>query len=227
MLLINQTHVLDPSGGYIQSLESQIRHPVGINEISLLTHMFANAGQVLSKEELMHEVWHKRGIVVESSSLLHSISSCRRGLEDRTAEVIRTERGIGYVFTGEVKEITSLNEANGEKALVQSERTEPVNSSMNRLSGLYRPWLMLKYASVFVAALTIGFASTALAKKLMEVSQFDTQTYQQCWYQPTDGGEKIYYQNATLYQFEELSLMLDEQGRSVSFSNQSGAVNCE
>lgn len=230
MLLINGTHILDDTGGYIQSLESQIRHPIGINEISLLTYMFTHKGKVLSKHELMEEVWHKRGIVVESSSLLHSISSCRRGLEDRSGEIIRTERGVGYEFIGEVKKIACLSEVAPSKH--ESSTPEQKNASQNDKLGRLStpnvgPSFCYKAALVFVAAIVIGFVGTTLAKELLISSQYTAKNYSQCWYEPTNNGERIYYQNPMVYQFDELSLMLDEQGRSVSFSNQSGVVNCE
>jgi|GEM_PF-964667 len=230
MLLINGTHILDDTGGYIQSLKSQIRHPIGINEISLLTYMFSHKGKVLSKHELMEEVWHKRGIVVESSSLLHSISSCRRGLEDRSGEIIRTERGVGYEFIGTVKKISCLSEVTSSKheSSTPKEEDTPQPSKQGELSAPKLGSLFCyKAGFAFVAAIVIGFLGTTLTKKLLISSQYVTKNYSQCWYEPTNKGERIYYQNPTVYQFDELSLMLDEQGRSVSFSNQSGVVNCE
>ena len=230
MLLINGTHILDDTGGYIQSLKSQIRHPIGINEISLLTYMFSHKGKVLSKHELMEEVWHKRGIVVESSSLLHSISSCRRGLEDRSGEIIRTERGVGYEFIGTVKKITCLSEVkvSQNEPLASEQKKTPQADKQRKLSPpKVGSSISYKAASVFAAAIVIGFFGTMLAKELLISSQYVAKTYNQCWYEPTNNGERIYYQNPTVYQFDELSLMLDEQGRSVSFSNQSGVVNCE
>ncbi|MDC5840398.1 winged helix-turn-helix domain-containing protein [Vibrio europaeus] len=230
MLLINGTHILDDTGGYIQSLKSQIRHPIGINEISLLTYMFSHKGKVLSKHELMEEVWHKRGIVVESSSLLHSISSCRRGLEDRSGEIIRTERGVGYEFIGTVKKITCLSEVkvSQNEPLATEQKKTPQTDKQRKLSPpKVGSSISYKAASVFAAAIVTGFFGTMLAKELLISSQYVAKTYNQCWYEPTNNGERIYYQNPTVYQFDELSLMLDEQGRSVSFSNQSGVVNCE
>ncbi|WP_235431280.1 winged helix-turn-helix domain-containing protein [Vibrio sp. VPAP30] len=230
MLLINGTHILDDTGGYIQSLKSQIRHPIGINEISLLTYMFSHKGKVLSKHELMEEVWHKRGIVVESSSLLHSISSCRRGLEDRSGEIIRTERGVGYEFIGTVKKISCISEVATVKhdSPEPEQKKSPQSSQQGKFSA---PKLgssfCYKTAFVFAAAIVIGFLGAMLVEKLLTSSQYVTKSYSQCWYEPTNNGERIYYQNPTVYKFDELSLMLDEQGRSVSFSNQSGAVNCE
>lgn len=228
MLLINRTHVLDESSGFIQSLESQVRHPIGINEISLLNYMFSNKGKVLSKQELMNEVWHKRGIVVESSSLLHSISSCRRGLEDRTGTVIRTERGIGYEFTGSVKAIDSLSEVLREAAPAQpiespklaSVESQVKASSISRLQ-------MLKLGAVFITALAGSYLFVKQSHGHIGVSGAKTAEYQKCAYQPTTQGEKLYFNNARIYQFEELSLMVDEQGRSISFSNNSGVLTCE
>ncbi|MFM2590143.1 transcriptional regulator [Vibrio sp. TBV020] len=229
MLLINDTHVLDEASGFIHSLKSQIRHPIGINEISLLSYMFTNSGKVLSKQELMDEVWLKRGIIVESSSLLHSISSCRRGLEDKAAEVIRTERGVGYEFTGSVKRIECMSEVIAEPTVDKVEepiqlleadleaKVEPVNRSI--------PYI--KVLGICIAAMFVSFVVTKQLRGSALISGYQKTTYDQCTYTPNSTGESVFYQSPALYQFEKLTLLVDKDGRSVSFSNDSEVVDCE
>jgi len=229
MLLINDTHVLDETDGFIHSLKSNIRHPVGVNELSLLSYMFTNQGQVLSKHELMHEVWHKRGIVVESSSLLHSISTCRRGLEDKAGEVIRTERGVGYEFTGSVKKIASISEVT--EPLEPIIETSPVRESENNVESKAKLSAghiqVIKLFSILILATLAGFVGTKSFYKSALFIGYKATSYKQCSYMPNQQGEKVFYQNPTLYQFEKLSLLVDSDGRSLSFNRGSEVVNCE
>lgn len=229
MFLINEAHVLDENSSYIHSLKSHIRHPIGVNELSLLNYMFANQGQVLSKHELMHEVWHKRGIVVESSSLLHSISTCRRGLEDKAGEVIRTERGIGYEFTGSVKKITSISEVT--EPLEPVIETPPIKELETKVevtaqlnAGHVR---VIKALGILILAIFVGYVGASHFYKSPLIIGYKVTSYKQCSYMPQQQGEKVFYQNPTLYQFEKLSLLVDSTGRSVSFDTGSGVVNCE
>ncbi|TFH89952.1 winged helix-turn-helix domain-containing protein [Vibrio ouci] len=229
MLLINDTHVLDETGGFIHSLKSNIRHPVGVNELSLLSYMFTNQGQVLSKHELMNEVWHKRGIVVESSSLLHSISTCRRGLEDKAGEVIRTERGVGYEFTGSVRKITSISEVIGPKEPIVE---TPSVRELEHKAEVRTKWnaghvQVMKLFSILVLAILVGFVGAKYFYNSPLFIGYKVTSYKQCSYMPNQQGEKVYYQNPTLYLFEKLSLLVDSDGRSVSFNTGSEAVNCE
>lgn len=230
MLLINGTHVVDRTAGYIQSLTSHVRHPIGINEISLLNYMFSHQGKILSKQELMEEIWHKRGIVVESSSLLHSISSCRRGLEDRTGEVIRTERGVGYEFTGAVEQIDALPKpvlVEEEAASVECDKGTLMSEPSRWVNLRFDSMLGIKLALVCTLAMVVGFIATQWTEKLFTANKYDKASFSQCWYQPNGDGNKLYYHNPTLYKFEQLTLLIDERGRSVSFSNQSGVMTCE
>ncbi|KOO16611.1 transcriptional regulator [Vibrio xuii] len=229
MLLINDTHVLDETGGFIHSLKSNIRHPVGVNELSLLSYMFTNQGQVLSKHELMHEVWHKRGIVVESSSLLHSISTCRRGLEDKAGEVIRTERGVGYEFTGSVKKIASISEVT--VPLEPIIETPPVRELENNVESKAtlsaRHIQVIKLFIILILAIIVGFGAAKYFYNSELFIGYKVTRYKQCSYMPNQQGEKVFYQKPTLYKFEKLSLLVDSDGRSVSFNTGSEVVNCE
>ncbi|WP_117232830.1 winged helix-turn-helix domain-containing protein [Vibrio maerlii] len=151
MLLINGTYVVDNQSGFIQSLSSNIRHSVGMNEILLLNYMMKHRGKVLSKQELMDEVWHKRGMMVENGSLLHSISSCRRGLEDRSGEIISTVRGVGYEFTGDVRHINSLAEVRTESSV--TEESAPIDRS-------YRSSLLVEEVKANLAVIAAGVAGS-------------------------------------------------------------------
>ncbi|CAM3011053.1 winged helix-turn-helix domain-containing protein [Vibrio neptunius] len=229
MLLINESHILDVEQGYIHSQGSNVRHPIGINEIALLNYMIEREGETLTKHELMHEVWLKRGIVVESSSLLHCISNCRRALEDRAGDIIRTVRGIGYEFVGRVE--TYQPESDLEQVEeVFAERME--TSTDQQLEGALHS-RMAKYRSLLIATGWFVFGAVASysiienSSSPLAYASFEQQAFASCWFAPENNAAKVHYPNSTLYDFGELTLLVDEKGRSLSFKSDSGVLSCE
>ncbi|MDN3684694.1 winged helix-turn-helix domain-containing protein [Vibrio sinaloensis] len=181
MLVINGTHLLNPDQGFIQSLNTHVRHPIGINEITLLNYMIERKGETLTKDEIMHEVWLKRGIVVESSSLLHCISNCRRALEDKAAMVIRTVRGIGYEFVARIEPFQELNAAEEtqeeqvESAVEQIEElaTEPASQSTSM-----KQWALV--AGLVLASAGLSYALVEKLHSPIQTASFEQQHYSQC-----------------------------------------------
>ncbi|MCG9597619.1 winged helix-turn-helix domain-containing protein [Vibrio sp. Isolate25] len=230
MLIINESHILDIEQGYIHSQGSNVRHPIGINEIALLTYMIDHVGETLTKHELMHEVWLKRGIVVESSSLLHCISNCRRALEDRAGEIIRTVRGTGYEFVGRVEKYQP--ESNPEPAEAAAPEVvevpaslAPAKETLGSRIAQYRTQLMA--VGLFAFGAVSSYLIVEHSHSPLAYTSFEQQEFASCWFTPENNGAKVSYQNATLYDFGELTLLVDSKGRSLSFSAESGVVSCE
>ncbi|WFB46462.1 winged helix-turn-helix domain-containing protein [Vibrio coralliilyticus] len=229
MLLINESHILDVEQGYIHSQGSNVRHPIGINEIALLNYMIERTGETLTKHELMHEVWLKRGIVVESSSLLHCISNCRRALEDRAGEIIRTVRGTGYEFVGRVDAYQPANEVEQVETVIPEvveipALQEPKETLRSRLAK-YRSQLIA--TGLFVIGAVASYSIIENSSSPLAYASFEQQEFASCWFTPENNGAKVHYQNSTLYDFGELTLLVDGQGRSLSFSSNSGVISCE
>ncbi|NRF26124.1 winged helix-turn-helix domain-containing protein [Vibrio coralliilyticus] len=229
MLLINESHILDVEQGYIHSQGSNVRHPIGINEIALLNYMIERTGETLTKHELMHEVWLKRGIVVESSSLLHCISNCRRALEDRAGEIIRTVRGTGYEFVGRVDAYQPVNEVEQVEAVIPEvveipATQEPKETLRSRLAK-YRSQLIA--TGLFVFGAVTSYSIIENSSSPLAYASFEQQEFASCWFTPENNGAKVHYQNSTLYDFGKLTLLVDGKGRSLSFSSDSGVVSCE
>ncbi|MBA2378346.1 MAG: winged helix-turn-helix domain-containing protein [Blastocatellia bacterium] len=69
----------------------------------VLLYLVKNAGRVVSKDELMEEVWP--GAFVEEGNLSVQISALRKALEESAAEpkYLATVPGKGYQFIGDVK----------------------------------------------------------------------------------------------------------------------------
>jgi cholera toxin transcriptional activator len=222
-------YVLDDTRGFIHSLKSQVRHSIGSNEVSLLSYMLTNKGKVLSKHELMNEVWLKRGVVVETSSLMQSISRCRRGFEDKAGELIRTERGVGYEFTGSVERIDNLEQVLPPVAQIGeckpsdidcSEDSQKRDAKMNWKSGTL-------LSCVILSVLAAGFFSNQQGYNVGVHSDYTLTKYEQCSYIPSGSHEVQLYAQPKVYKFDQISLLVDHQGRSFSFNNESQAVKCE
>lgn len=67
-------------------------------ELQVLTLLMQNAGRVVTREDLLHQVWHTDTPDVHKSIEVH-INRLRRRLGPTRAEsTIRTVRGYGYIF---------------------------------------------------------------------------------------------------------------------------------
>ncbi len=73
--------------------------PIRPKSLELLAYLVPRAGQVLSKDELLENVW--RGVTVSEDSLTQCISDIRRIIGDSKQEIIRTIPKRGYVFDAE------------------------------------------------------------------------------------------------------------------------------
>lgn len=74
----------------------------------MLKFFAANAGRVLSKQELMEAVWP--GVHVAEDSLFQSIRELRIVLGDEKRQIIKLMSGRGYLFVAEVSETTDTTD---------------------------------------------------------------------------------------------------------------------
>jgi DNA-binding winged helix-turn-helix (wHTH) protein len=80
-----------------QLLDNEVPVELGTRAFDLLLVLLEADGLLVTKEELLTRVW--RGIVVSEENLKVQVSTLRKALgADR--DVIRTEVGRGYRFTG-------------------------------------------------------------------------------------------------------------------------------
>ena len=68
--------------------------------LELLVFLVANAGRVVSKDELLDAVW--QGMAVTEDSLTQCVHDVRRALGDAEQDLIRTVPRRGYLFAGSV-----------------------------------------------------------------------------------------------------------------------------
>jgi eukaryotic-like serine/threonine-protein kinase len=79
-------------GGAVVRLE---RRP-----LELLLYLLTHAGEVVTKDELLDEVWEGR--VVSESVLTKCVAKLRQGLGDEDQAIVRTVHGYGYRLVAEV-----------------------------------------------------------------------------------------------------------------------------
>ncbi|MDX9872531.1 MAG: response regulator transcription factor [Clostridia bacterium] len=76
--------------------------PISATEYKLLSFLIINAGQVLSKEQILSFLWDNEGNFVDENTLPVNISRLRAKLEDdpKNPQTIKTIHGIGYIWNG-------------------------------------------------------------------------------------------------------------------------------
>lgn len=68
-------------------------------ELQLLIYLLQNAGQIVSKENILNKVWGLEGQFVDENTVTVNISRLKNKLE---TEYIANVRGLGYLWTGKV-----------------------------------------------------------------------------------------------------------------------------
>ena len=94
--------VLDLNRGELRGTGGPI--PVEPRAFSLLLHMLKNQGRLVDKEELIASVWGGR--IVSDAAISTAIKAARRAIGDdgSTPTWIKTIRGRGFRFDGEMRE---------------------------------------------------------------------------------------------------------------------------
>ena len=67
-------------------------------EFDLARHLAANAGRIITREEILARVWKMDPRLVETRSIDTTIARLREKMGKRNSAVIRTLRGRGYVW---------------------------------------------------------------------------------------------------------------------------------
>lgn len=77
--------------------------PISSTEYRLLDFLMANAGQILSKEQILAALWDNQGNFVDENTLPVNISRLRAKLEDdpKKPRTLKTIHGIGYIWVKE------------------------------------------------------------------------------------------------------------------------------
>ncbi|USD31367.1 MULTISPECIES: winged helix-turn-helix domain-containing protein [Vibrio] len=219
MLIINNNHILNLLAGSVEDAESGQKTMLGGNEVALLQYMIEHPHKPLSKSELLEQVWHKKGVIVEESSLLHCVSSCRKALQDRNSEIISTIRGVGYQFNGDVRDYEpeeNSDESAQSTSLNVSGEADVASSVLRKQNA--------RYLVVFSLSALVGYLLiSAIRSPWVEAEYIETR-YLGCTVQ-TD--EPITLANVRAFQTGNQVILVDQDGTSVSYLPEEVEVVCE
>jgi TolB-like protein/Tfp pilus assembly protein PilF len=109
-----EDYVLDPERRELTRGSEAIA--VGPQVFDLLLYLMQNREHVVSKDELLDEVWNGR--IVSESTLTSHINAARRAIGDSGQEqrLIRTVARKGFRFVGDVREVRSSDDFSSQKA---------------------------------------------------------------------------------------------------------------
>ena len=111
---------LDAGRGRLLNVDQEVKLRPKVYDA--LLYILENRGRLISKEELIRELWSDA--FVTEDSLVQCMVELRRALEDRAQEIVKTVPRRGYVFTAEVS--TETNGTGGVSPLRGSARDEAV-----------------------------------------------------------------------------------------------------
>jgi TolB-like protein/DNA-binding winged helix-turn-helix (wHTH) protein/tetratricopeptide (TPR) repeat protein len=126
---------LDTGRGVLCQDDQEIR--LRPQSFEILAYLVANHGRLITKEELLEEVW--RGRAVTDDSLTQCLVDIRKALGDTEREVVRTVPRRGYVFETKVTD--------------SRQKTDVVNGRATLDAGKWR--LIAASAAVFIAILIV------------------------------------------------------------------------
>ena len=65
-------------------------------EYKILVNLFTNIGKLVTREQILNDIWDIAGNFVEDNTLTVYIKRIREKIGDKDGEIIRTVRGLGY-----------------------------------------------------------------------------------------------------------------------------------
>ena len=79
-------------------------------EFKLIKYLMSNAQQVITKEQILSELWDINGDFIDQNTLAVNIRRLREKIEDIPSDpiYIKTVRGVGYIFTERCESIWYL-----------------------------------------------------------------------------------------------------------------------
>lgn len=216
MLLINNKYILNAITGTLEDQQTGIKTALGSNEVSLLQFMIEHPHKPLSKAQLLDEVWYKKGVVVEESSLLHTVSTCRKALEDRGGEIITTVRGVGYQFNGHVETYHPQDSAS---EIIRRESSLADPKQLKRANTFY--------LGAFTISALIGYVLYSLLSSPWVEAEYQETRYLGCVIPQGNGSKPIAMNNVRAFTSGEQTILVDQDGNSISYVSASVEVECE
>ncbi|GLT16666.1 hypothetical protein GCM10007938_04420 [Vibrio zhanjiangensis] len=221
MLTINEHLILNLLAGSVEDITTGYKMMLGGNEVAMLKFMLEHPNEPLTKSILLEQVWHKKGVIVEESSLLHCISSCRKALRDKDAEIISTVRGVGYQFNGRI------GSYNPKSIVPIANHTAPQFDVSARESD--SSWLVLnrQRCACLVMFVLSAFASHWTVSSWISPwveADYTEAFYKQCTLSTLS---PIVLSQVRAFNTENQVILIQEDGTSISYRSGDVEVSCE
>ncbi|CAK2502913.1 OmpR/PhoB-type domain-containing protein [Vibrio crassostreae] len=196
-MLINQSFEVDLEKAFVKDLRSNNVSSLGVNETELIKYFLCHPNELLSKKELIDHIWTKRGVVVEESSLMNTLSTCRKAFGDKTGEVIKTERGKGYRFVATVGnkslDIRTTEEQGNDHAQSVDNAEAAIDLSSERkiltfgfnMHCIESRWVLV-YTMLFFLSMLLGYALSGvnfIYHGPKQAKDYSFLTFSSCYYE--------------------------------------------
>ncbi|MBW3697756.1 transcriptional regulator [Vibrio sp. T187] len=211
--IVNDDIQVDLAESEIHHIKTGRTYPIGSNESELLKFFFEHPNEVITRQVLIDTVWVSKGIFVEDGSLMQTISICRKALEDKNGSIIVTERGKGYRFSGDVKE-------------GRAEATQEIEQASEQVETKKSSKTLIIASLIFIASAVASHFTFNQINKSVNKSELVESYYLTCTLDSDElSFNKLY--NVTLYEYKDRKIIIDSEGKSLSFPREFEGVTCE
>ena len=203
--IVNETFHISFQALTITDVSTGLVTQLNRNSVEFLILLSENPSKIFTKEELMHKIWLSKGVIVEESSLMHAVSQCRKAFGTSGNKVIKTYRGKGYCFDGEIKIVDS----------VDGKRTKESTRNIN------------EYSCVFVVVFLVFFFISGYLNFSAETEDIEVEShnFEKCTL-ILPSKKRVVLEPASHYTFNGISIIYDNES-SISFSESMIEVDCE
>lgn len=212
---INDNIIFNPKTREIKHIDSGKIYAIGTNEVELLTYLMKNPSVVISRQEIIENVWIKRGIVVEDGSLAQSISLCRRAMEDSKSVIISTARGKGYKFCANIEPYIPR------AALIEEESRRKAN--ILKKNNFDLNFIIMSFV-LFVSSTIVGGIVANIGKYNSEIG-IEINSYSKCQLKIHEQSP-IELTSVNIYRYSRNYLALSSSGESFSYYEGFEGISC-
>ncbi|NUW70043.1 winged helix-turn-helix domain-containing protein [Vibrio coralliilyticus] len=223
MITINGSFEVDLEKGIVKNTETNYIVSLGVNEIELLNYFIDNSNTLLSKKDLLDHVWTRKGVFVEESSLMNALSYCRKAFDDKYGKVIKTERGKGYRFVGEI------DSAQPEQ-VIEQECLKPIEKDTSSFVGKLNVRWTIFYIALSGVCFSAGMYASATLKGFKgpdAAKDYSYRVYDSCAYISKSSGNRKDFGRSAVITNDGISIIINEQLESLSFPSNIAEVICE
>lgn len=225
MVHINRSFEVDLQKATVKDLETNNVYRLGTNEVELMKYFLCQPDKLLSKKELIDNIWTKRGVIVEESSLMNALSTCRKAFGEKAGDVIKTERGKGYRFIGYVESLSANEEESDAVALSGNQVSSEPSNQLLFLGMSFdlckKNWLTYYLASLLIS-IGLGYLTSFVIASYQENTRsksFAYDSFEKCLYENPTTLEVINLAPAKVVTANGISIAYNERYQAFSFPN--------